>query len=108
MNKARKFGIGFGTAAIAAGVALGAPSASADSVDWDAIAQCESGGDWSINTGNGYQGGLQFNQQTWSANGGDQYAASADQATREQQIAVAENVLATQGIGAWPVCGAQG
>ncbi|MDK8838537.1 MULTISPECIES: transglycosylase family protein, partial [unclassified Corynebacterium] len=63
------------------------------------------GGDWHINTGNGYQGGLQFNPQTWAANGGTQYAPTADQATREQQIAVAESVLATQGASAWPNCG---
>ncbi len=72
---------------------------------WDQVAACESGGDWHINTGNGYQGGLQFNPQTWAANGGTQYAPTADQATREQQIAVAESVLATQGAGAWPNCG---
>ncbi len=71
--------------------------------DWDAVAQCESGGDWSINTGNGYYGGLQFSQSTWEANGG---TGSASNASREEQIRVAENVLATQGPGAWPVCGA--
>lgn len=80
-----------------------APAVSGGSV-WDAIAQCESGGDWSINTGNGYQGGLQFNAGTWAAHGGTEYAPSADQATREQQIAVAEKVQASQGWGAWPAC----
>ena len=74
--------------------------------NWDAIAQCESGGNWSINTGNGFYGGLQFQQSTWQEFGGLAYAARADLATREQQIAIAENVLAVQGIGAWPVCGA--
>ena len=69
------------------------------------VAACESGGDWSINTGNGYYGGLQFDEQTWAANGGTQYAPTADQASREQQIDVAENVLANQGAGAWPNCG---
>lgn len=92
---------------LAAGVALtAAPQAGAASVEaWDQVAACESGGDWSINTGNGYQGGLQFSQQTWSGHGGDQYAPTADQATKEQQIAVAEQVLASQGAGAWPNCG---
>jgi len=77
-------------------------------VNWDAIAQCESGGDWGINTGNGFYGGLQFTEGTWLANGGGQYASSANLATAAQQIAVANNVLASQGIGAWPVCGANG
>lgn len=71
---------------------------------WDSIAQCESGGDWSINTGNGFAGGLQFHPQTWAAYGGTAYAPTADQATREQQIAVAEKVQAAQGWGAWPAC----
>lgn len=71
---------------------------------WDRLAQCESGGNWSINTGNGYYGGLQFNKGTWLAYGGDQYASSAHLATREQQIAIAEKVQANQGWGAWPSC----
>jgi multidrug efflux pump subunit AcrA (membrane-fusion protein) len=73
--------------------------------DWDAVAQCESGGNWSINTGNGYYGGLQFSASTWLAYGGGSYAPRADLATRSEQIAVAEKVLAAQGAGAWPVCG---
>jgi transglycosylase-like protein len=73
--------------------------------DWAAVAQCESGGNWSINTGNGYYGGLQFGQSTWAAYGGTAYAPRADLATQGQQIAVAEKVLAGQGPGAWPVCG---
>ncbi len=80
-------------------------SAHADSVNWDAIAQCESGGNWSINTGNGAYGGLQFKQATWSANGG---AGSPATASRAEQIRVAENVLQTQGLKAWPTCGAAG
>ncbi|MBA5847719.1 transglycosylase family protein [Gordonia amicalis] len=80
-----------------------ASTASADSGNWDAVAQCESGGDWSINTGNGYYGGLQFSMSTWQANGGTGNPADA---SREEQIRVAENVLATQGPGAWPTCGA--
>ena len=73
--------------------------------NWDAVAQCESGGNWSINTGNGYYGGLQFSAQTWAGFGGTAYAPRADLATKSQQIAVAEQVLAVQGAGAWPTCG---
>jgi len=83
-------------------------AASSGGVNWAAIAACESGGNWSTNTGNGFYGGLQFTQQTWDAYGGGQYASSANLATRAQQIAVAQRVLAGQGIGAWPVCGAGG
>lgn len=74
---------------------------------WDTIAQCESGGNWAINTGNGYSGGLQFSPQTWTGHGGGQYAPTANGASREQQIAVAERVLASQGWGAWPSCSAK-
>jgi Transglycosylase-like domain/LysM domain len=82
--------------------------APAGGVNWPAIAACESGGNWSIDTGNGFYGGLQFTEQTWLGYGGGQYAPSANLATEAQQIAVAEKVLAGQGIGAWPVCGADG
>jgi LysM repeat protein len=92
----------------AAPVYASAPASSSDGVNWNAIAACESGGNWSIDTGNGFYGGLQFTQQTWLAYGGGQYAASANQASESQQIAVAQQVLAGQGIGAWPVCGAGG
>ena len=85
--------------------AVPAPAPKAYSVNWDAIAQCESGGNWAISTGNGYQGGLQFTSSTWHANGG---TGSANGASREEQIRVAENVLHSQGIGAWPVCGRRG
>ena len=94
----------------AAGVALSATAASAatpaatSTSTWDALAQCESGGNWSTNTGNGFSGGLQFTQSTWAANGG---TGSPANATREQQIAVAQNVQASQGWGAWPSCAAQ-
>lgn len=84
-----------------------AAPAVADGSVWDAIAACESGGDWSINTGNGYQGGLQFNPGTWAAYGGTAYAPTADLATREQQIAIAEKTQAAQGWGAWPACTAR-
>ncbi|ADJ49947.1 transglycosylase [Amycolatopsis mediterranei S699] len=78
-----------------------------DGSAWDRIAQCESGGNWAINTGNGYYGGLQFDKQTWNAYGGDEYAALPNQASREQQIAIAEKVKAGRGgsYSAWPVCG---
>jgi LysM repeat protein len=79
--------------------------ASSEGENWAAIAACESGGNWSTDTGNGFYGGLQFTEQTWLAYGGGQYAASANLATPAQQIAVAQQVLAGQGIGAWPVCG---
>ncbi|KXP03621.1 transglycosylase family protein [Tsukamurella pseudospumae] len=89
-----------------AGLALAAPAANAapDS-QWDQVAACESGGNWAINTGNGYHGGLQFSPSTWAAYGGTQYAPTANQATRAQQIAIGEKVLAGQGKGAWPSCG---
>jgi len=83
---------------------LSAATATADSVDWDAIAQCESGGNWSTNTGNGHFGGLQFKPATWSSNGG---VGSPATASRTEQIRVAENVLRSQGLKAWPKCGAQ-
>ena len=90
----------------AAGLALSATAASAatSTSTWDALAQCESGGNWSTNTGNGYTGGLQFSDSTWAAYGG---TGSAANATREQQIAVAEQVQASQGWGAWPSCASQ-
>lgn len=86
-------------------MALSTATAGADSVNWDAIAACESGGNWSTNTGNGHYGGLQFKQSTWAAHGG---IGSPSTAPREEQIRVAENVLRTQGLGAWPRCGAAG
>ena len=85
------------------GLAAGAQAAS-DS-EWDVVASCESSGNWAINTGNGYQGGLQFAPSTWLGFGGGEFASAAHLATRDEQIAVAEKVLAGQGKGAWPVCG---
>jgi LysM repeat protein len=93
--------------AVAGAVVVGVPLAVAGTANaapdsaWDRLAQCESGGNWNINTGNGFSGGLQFTPSTWRAFGG---TGSAHQASREQQIAVAERVLATQGWNAWPVC----
>ena len=83
-----------------------APAVASGSV-WDALAQCEATGNWSINTGNGFSGGLQFTPSTWAAFGGNEYAPQAWQATREQQIAVAQKVQAAQGWGAWPACTAK-
>ncbi|MGK9270812.1 transglycosylase family protein [Williamsia muralis] len=83
----------------------GGNAGAATDAEWDQVAACESGNNWAINTGNGYQGGLQFSPSTWTGHGGGEFAPSADQATREQQIAVAERVLASQGPGAWPTCG---
>ena len=87
------------------GLTLAGQASAASDAEWDQVARCESGGNWAINTGNGYQGGLQFTPGTWIASGGGQYAPAAHLATKEQQIAVAERVLAQQGRGAWPVCG---
>ncbi|MEV0297918.1 transglycosylase family protein [Nocardia sp. NPDC050710] len=109
MSENRKFStraLGFAAmtgALVAVPFALSTGTASAAPAhNWDGVAQCESGGNWGINTGNGYYGGLQFSQSTWAANGGQ---GSANHASKEEQIRVAENVLATQGPGAWPTCG---
>ena len=88
--------------AVGGSVALAAPAQA--STVWDAVAQCESSGNWSINTGNGYYGGLQFSASTWKAFGGHQYASNAHLATKAQQIAIAQKTLAVQGPGAWPTC----
>ncbi len=95
-----------GAAAVSplAALAAAGPAHAADSGVWDRIAQCESGGDWHINTGNGYYGGLQFSAGTWRAYGGGAYASLASEASRSEQIAVASKVQASQGWGAWPVC----
>ncbi|GHD95753.1 LysM peptidoglycan-binding domain-containing protein [Streptomyces naganishii] len=92
-------------AAVAAPLMAAGNASAATASEWDAVAQCESGGNWSINTGNGFYGGLQFTNSTWAAYGGTAYASRADLASKSQQIAVAEKVLAGQGKGAWPVCG---
>ena len=82
-------------------------AAAADSGVWDRIAKCESGGNWQINTGNGYYGGLQFSAGTWRAYGGTAYAATADRAGKSEQIAIATKVQRAQGWGAWPTCSAR-
>ncbi|WDQ01537.1 transglycosylase family protein [Micromonospora chalcea] len=97
------------TGAVVGVATLFGPAAPASAgVNWDAVARCESGGNWKINTGNGYYGGLQFSRATWNGYGGQKYAARADLASRSEQIAVAEKVLRGQGIGAWPTCGKKG
>jgi LysM repeat protein len=92
-----------------AGAVVSAPAliaaTPANATNWDAIAQCESGGNWHTSTGNGFYGGLQFTKSTWHANGGTGNPANA---SRAEQIRVAKNVKASQGIGAWPVCGSRG
>jgi Spy/CpxP family protein refolding chaperone len=90
-----------GAVAVSAPLAMTATAHAAPAGVWDKLAMCESTGNWSINTGNGFSGGLQFTPQTWRAFGGK---GQAHQASREEQIAVAERVLATQGWGAWPAC----
>lgn len=110
MNIRRAFARGIWLTVIGAALALvpmfcSSATASADSVDWDAIAQCESGGNWSTNTGNGHFGGLQFKPATWASHGGRGNPAGA---SRGEQIQVAERVLATQGLKAWPKCGPRG
>lgn len=113
-RKLKNFRTTFGLATIAGALSIvpmaavtgmAAGTANADSVNWDAVAACESGGNWSINTGNGYYGGLQFTMGTWQSNGGN---GAPHAASREEQIRVAENVLQSQGIGAWPTCGGRG
>lgn len=92
------------TGVVSTGVLTGGSAEAASVSTWDKVAACESGNNWSINTGNGYYGGLQFTASTWRAYGGAAYASRADLATKAQQILIAERVLAGQGPGAWPVC----
>jgi len=94
-----------GVALAGGGLTLASVANAAPDSEWDQVARCESGGNWAINTGNGYQGGLQFSSSTWRGHGGGEFAPAANLATKDQQIAIAERVLASQGRGAWPVCG---
>ena len=104
-NRARTLAVlGTAGAVVAAPITLAGPAQAASGSTWDRLANCESGGNWSINTGNGYHGGLQFSGSTWRAYGGGDFASSASRASRAEQIAIAEKVLDGQGWGAWPSC----
>ncbi|MEV7778411.1 transglycosylase family protein [Kitasatospora sp. NPDC088351] len=104
-RRARLALVGGAVAALpVAGLVTATSASAAPASAWDTVAQCESGGNWNISSGNGYSGGLQFTSSTWKAYGGTAYAPQAHQASRAQQISVAEKVLASQGPGAWPVC----
>lgn len=108
MSKTRARVLGFavaGGAGIAVTLATASTAQAAPSGVWDRIAACESGGNWSIATGNGYYGGLQFSIGSWRAAGGTRYAARPNQASKAEQIAVAQRLLKAQGPGAWPSCG---
>jgi hypothetical protein len=100
----RAAGVTVAGASVVGGSLAMATSAEAAGTVWDRVAACESGGNWSINTGNGYYGGLQFSYSTWRAYGGQRYATTANRASKGQQIEIAQNVLRAQGPGAWPVC----
>ena len=102
-HHARNFGLA--TAPLVAIIPLTAsPAEAATTATWDRLARCESGGNWHINTGNGYYGGLQFSYRTWLSNGGGKYASRADKASKAEQIAVAERLLDARGWGPWPAC----
>lgn len=103
MRKAISTVAAVGGLAVASLAVAGTADAATDS-QWDRLAKCESGGNWAINSGNGFYGGLQFSSGTWRAFGGTKYAATANRATREEQIAVAAKVAKAQGWGAWPTC----
>ncbi len=102
----RKVALLVGAGAVAAagvtGMSAGQPAQASEKGVWDKVAECESGGDWDINTGNGYYGGLQFSKQTWNGFGG---SGTADQHSKKEQIRIAQKVLKEQGPGAWPTCG---
>ena len=87
------------------GLALAGQASAAGDAEWDQVARCESSGNWAINTGNGYYGGLQFSASTWISNGGGVYAATANLATKAQQIAIADKLYAARGATPWPTCG---
>ncbi|MFF0476464.1 transglycosylase family protein [Streptomyces sp. NPDC004284] len=108
LSRARKAaGVLVVAAALAASALGGGTAGAASLATWDKLAECESGGNWSLNSGNGYYGGIQFSLSTWQSMGGTQYAAYPHQATREQQITIGEKLLDTAGENQWPVCGPQ-
>ncbi len=96
-----------GAAAAVPVLGIAGPAHAATGDTWNRLAQCESSGDWHINTGNGYYGGIQFSASTWREFGGGKYASRADLASRLEQIAIAEKVLDVQGWNAWPACSAK-
>jgi resuscitation-promoting factor RpfA len=97
--------IGLATAPLVAVIPLSAsPAGAATTATWDRLARCESGGNWHINTGNGYYGGLQFSPGTWDAYGGNRFASNAHRATKAEQITVAERLLDARGWSPWPAC----
>jgi LysM repeat protein len=98
--------VGLATAPLAAAIpfAMTSPAQAATTNTWERLAACESGGNWHINTGNGYYGGVQFSDATWDGNGGDRYARRADLATKAEQIVIAEKVLDARGWSPWPAC----
>jgi hypothetical protein len=98
--------IGLATAPLAAAIpfTMGSPAQAATTSTWERLANCESGGHWDINTGNGYYGGLQFSDGTWDANGGERFAKRADLATKSEQIIIAEKLLDARGWSPWPAC----
>ena len=97
--------LGIATAPLVAMIPLAAsPAEAATTATWDRLARCESGGNWHINTGNGYYGGLQFSPGTWDAYGGNRYGSNAHRATKAEQIRVAERLLDDRGWGPWPAC----
>ncbi len=107
-NRTRTLGLATAPLVAAIPFAVGTSSASAATTStWDRLAGCESGGNWHINTGNGYYGGLQFSDGTWDGNGGNRYASRADLATKDEQIAIAERILAARGWSPWPACSAR-
>jgi LysM repeat protein len=103
-NRTRTVGLAAAPLAAAIPFAMTSPAQAATSNTWDRLAGCESGGNWHINTGNGYYGGLQFSDGTWDGNGGDKYAPRADLDTRGEQMLIAEKVLDARGWSPWPAC----
>jgi Transglycosylase-like domain./LysM domain. len=103
-NRTRTVGLAAAPLAAAIPFAMTSPAQAATSNTWERLASCESGGNWHINTGNGYYGGLQFSDGTWDGNGGDKYASRADLATKSEQMLIAEKVLEARGWSPWPAC----
>jgi resuscitation-promoting factor RpfA len=106
-NRARTVGLATAPLAAAIPFALSSPAQAATTNTWERLASCESGGNWHINTGNGYFGGVQFSDGTWDGNGGDRFAPRADLATKSEQIVIAEKVLDARGWSPWPACSAR-